>query len=474
MSLTSSISNAFSGLTVTSRAAQLVSSNLANALNENYSRQEIELGSSQNGGAFLANTNRIVDIALIADRRNAMSGVGLATVRTDGARALEQTIGMPGDASSLPAHINRFDAALLFLESDPGSEVRLRDVLSTASSLTGRLNDAEADIQVQRMQADRQIASAVDTLNTSLNQIVTLNEKIVEANVNGRNTSSFLDQRQSLIDQVSELIPVREMRRSHDSISLVSANGMMLIDHSAINIEFSKSNLIMPHMLVENGDLGTLQIDGDQYNLGDDNGPLSGGRLQALFELRDKSSVQLQSQLDAFALDLSARFQDLPSDILAPPSSPGLFTDNGALANAIDELGLAGRLKVNVGVDPAEGGELWRLRGGLHALSETPKGEAALVSDMITRLGESRATFGSAFDHIATISSNTAQLLSSRENEQSFSNAQFTQLNQMHLVNGVDTDSELQKLLRIETNYAANAKVMQTIDEMFSAILRIN
>ena len=39
--------------------------------------------------------------------------------------------------------------------------------------------------------------------------------------------------------------------------------------------------------------------------------------------------------------------------------------------------------------------------------------------------------------------------------------------------NGVDTDDEMQKLLLIEQAYAANARVMQTLDELMQHLLGI-
>ena len=67
-----------------------------------------------------------------------------------------------------------------------------------------------------------------------------------------------------------------------------------------------------------------------------------------------------------------------------------------------------------------------------------------------------------------------AQVASEVMQAKSFASARYEQLNIMQMQNGVDTDTELQKLLSIETNYAANAKVIQTIDEMLSTIMRIN
>lgn len=474
MSLTSSLSNALSGLSVTSRAAQLVSSNLANALNENYARQEIELGGAQGGGVLVSGIDRSVNAALLADHRTARSGLELASERSHSAEALAQVIGAPDDPYSIGAHLNRFDAALRYLESAPSSDVRRQDVLSSATALTQRLNQSEARIQGERLTADRQIALSVDTLNTNLQQIAVLNEQIVEANVNGRNANALLDQRQGLIDLVSELVPVREMQRARGAISLVSANGMMLLESSAVPFEFTRTNQIMPHMNIANNQLGTISRDGDQLEMASPSGPLAGGRLQALFEMRDVRAPEAQGRLDAFALDLAERFHDLPNDLGAVIGAPGLFTDNGARVSAIDQNGLAGRLQINQNVDPDQGGQLWRLQSGMDAAAQPAAGYGSYITDMISALDQTASGHPSLFDHSASLTSAAAQVASEVMQAKSFASARYEQLNIMQMQNGVDTDTELQKLLSIETNYAANAKVIQTIDEMLSTIMRIN
>ena len=474
MSLTSSLSNALSGLTATSRAAHLVSSNLANAMNENYSRQELELGGLQGGGVAVSSVNRFVDTALLADKRNAQSGLELSTERARNANAIEATIGSPDDPSSLSAHLNRFDAALQYLESDPNSDVRLRDVLSSASALSQRLNSAESNIQSERVNADRQIALEVESLNSNLQQIALLNEQIVNSNVNGRDANMLLDERQNLIDQVSELVPVREMPRERGAVSLVSANGMMLLESSAVSFDFTRVNHIVPQMSVEGGQLSSLTIDGEDLDMSKDSGRLAGGRLQALFEVRDNLVPEAQERIDVFALDLAERFHDLPNDLGAGIGAPGLFTDNGALAEAANQVGLAGRLEIHPGVDPDQGGELWRLRSGMDAASPAAAGYTSFVTDMISSLSALSPTHGSIFEHGASLISAAAQASSDSTLSQSFASARYEQLNLMQLQHGVDTDSELQKLLSIETNYAANAKVIQAVEEMLSAIMRIN
>jgi flagellar hook-associated protein 1 FlgK len=51
--------------------------------------------------------------------------------------------------------------------------------------------------------------------------------------------------------------------------------------------------------------------------------------------------------------------------------------------------------------------------------------------------------------------------------------AKWEAIRTLELEGGVDTDQELQKLLVIENAYAANARVIQTVDEMLDLLLRI-
>lgn len=43
----------------------------------------------------------------------------------------------------------------------------------------------------------------------------------------------------------------------------------------------------------------------------------------------------------------------------------------------------------------------------------------------------------------------------------------------MELADGVDTDAELQRLILVEQAYAANARIIEVVDEMMNDILRI-
>ena len=63
--------------------------------------------------------------------------------------------------------------------------------------------------------------------------------------------------------------------------------------------------------------------------------------------------------------------------------------------------------------------------------------------------------------------------LRAAENDETFTAARAGGLRELEFATGVDTDQELQRLLVIEQNYAANAQVIRTADELIQLILGI-
>jgi len=105
MSLSASLANALSGLTASSRRAEVVSSNVANATTEGYGRRELEVAARSIGGTgagvAVIGVTRHVDAALLSDRRLADAAAGDAGAQSAFLAKIETLIGTPGDAGSL-------------------------------------------------------------------------------------------------------------------------------------------------------------------------------------------------------------------------------------------------------------------------------------------------------------------------------------------------------------------------------------
>jgi flagellar hook-associated protein 1 FlgK len=117
MSITSALGAALTGLSATSRQAEILSSNVANATTPGYARREVSLqaavlaGSGQ--GVQISGIIRNIDAALLAERRLAAAGDGDRSTRAGFLNLVEQALGTPDSPGSIAARIAAFDQALL-------------------------------------------------------------------------------------------------------------------------------------------------------------------------------------------------------------------------------------------------------------------------------------------------------------------------------------------------------------------------
>ncbi|RKF13026.1 flagellar hook-associated protein FlgK [Roseovarius spongiae] len=484
MSISSALSNALSGLTANARAVNVVSSNLANLDTEGYARRDIELAANSHGasgGVQVVGVTRHVDAGLLGDRRMADGSLAHAQTRAGFIESVQNAIGTPDEPGSLSARLAALEVSLVTAAARPDAQDRLEAAAQRAGELTGALRSASNHIQSSRQDAEAGIESAVQMLNTSFEQVQDLNRRISDARGRGLGSSGLEDQRQVVIDRIAEFIPVREVPRNRGTVALMTPGGALLVDSTAATLEFTRANVIAPHLTLDGGLLSGLVIDGQTVPPSGPRSPVAGGKLAALFELRDDLAPDAQAQIDAIARDVIERFQSPSVDATLGAGDPGLFTDGGAAFAPVNETGIAGRVTLNALVDPAQGGDAWRLRDGLNAAAPGPAGNSRqlhALSDALSARGALASGglgggAGDASHHVAKLTSHFGQLQVTEDRARSHSAALASETQERLLETGVDSDAETQRLLLIEQAYAANARMIRTLDEMMQTLLRI-
>lgn len=484
MSLSGALSNALSGLTASSRAASVISSNVANALTEGYGRRDIDLTArvtGSYGGVQVAGINRVSNPQLSHDLRASDSSLNASDTIATFRQRMEDLLGTPEDSHSLAAQVAGLETALISASSRPDLPERLGGVLTAAQRLASTFNSSTDGIQALREQADSEIAATVDRLNTLTAQVEDLNNAISRARYSGGDISGLLDQRQRIIDDIAQYVPVREIERDGNKVALLTPGGAFLVDAQAATLGFQKTNVITPYQSIEAGDLSAITINGRPANTGGESSDMGGGRLGALFAIRDDLAVQAQAQLDMVARDMIERFQQTGLDSTRGPTDPGIFTDNDGFFDLSDETGIAARITVNSLIDPATGGATWRLRDGLGAAGPGSPGYSGLLNELGAVLTERRVpsdpAFGTAGIDASGLSSSLLSLTGTNrqlaEQSLTFENARHSELKERMLAQGVDTDDEMQRLLLVEQAYAANARVVQTMDDLFDILMRL-
>lgn len=482
MSLSGALSNAVSGLTANARGTSVISSNIANALNENYGRRDIKLTSNPtqtSGGVLVAQISRHVDPILAYQKRLALADNGANTAKSTFQNDLEKLIGSLDTADSLANKLTQFEAAIFSASSDPSSETRLRNVSFAAEAFTSKLRRASDGISQLRTQAEVQIVYSVEQINLGLSQLEKLNSQIMTIKHMGQDPHTLLDRRDAVLDKLSEHVPLRVVERDSGVIAVFTAQGRTLLDGNAVEFSFERASAALPHMTVGNGLLSQLHVNGAPIDF---LGPsmMDGGSLAAQFELRDVTMTQAQSRLDGIARDMIERFGPGGPDASLSPGDLGVFSDRGVAFITTSETGIAGRIELNKVLD-SSGTETWRWRDGLNAPAPSDHGEADLLLRLQRRMSENIASGSPALGaserslpmHLQELANDVAASRVRRSDEQAAASELLNDVSQAVASTGVNSDQELQKLIELEKSYAANARVVQVVDDMLSELLRI-
>ncbi len=484
MTISSAFQNALSGLRAAGRATDVISNNISNAATDGYARRVLDISSGTRtnlGGVQVNGVVRITDPALTGARRTAEADMGYSQAISDFTTRLETTLGTPDDPRALTSLVADFEQGLLMAASRPDLEERLTATVGTARDIAEAFRTASDTVSEMRGAADSRIAAQVTRLNDALGELKQLNTQIAQTNISGRDDSGLRDLRQTLVDEIHQIVPVHEAARENGKIALYTKGGTILIDGSPVGIGFTAAASVTPYQTLADGQLSGLTANGVDLRTGSGNSQIGGGTLAAQFAIRDELGTDALTQIDAAARNLVERFQTAAVDPSLGATDAGLFTDEGVFFDPANEVGLASRLSVNAAVDPQQGGAAWRLRDGLGAAGPGPVGQTALLDALRGALSDRIAPASGDFGTGALSLSDVTNSLMGRvgvqrlsaEQSLTFAASGFHETAQAERAFGVDTDAELQRMMLMEQLYAANARMIETIDEMMDTLMRI-
>lgn len=483
MSIARALSHATSGLSAAALRASIASNNVANANSPGYIRRDLSLGERAYGGVQVNGITRSQDFMLSADRRIAEASVNRADVIANTRIQFSQALGDPEAGYGLFSVWQQFETTMNDLAVTPESPTHQSAVLLASQELVSEFNDLSAYATDQRVAADAAIGEAVTTINDALHQLDAINGDIVGVAEGSEQAANLEDRRQQLLDTIGRFMPIKTMDVGDGKINIMTREGVFLLGNSVKELSFSKSPTIVPGDSWPGGSLSGISVDGTDITPGSTGRyGVQSGALAGYFEVRDTTGPEFQAQLDALAADMVSRFQDSGADPTLLPGDAGLFTDNGGAFDPADTVGLAGRLALNAAIDPAQGGATWRLRDGLNATVEGPPGNSDILNSLVDAIGARRGSLAgvgmagqfSMAEGISEVNSAAGAARTHAEATVASASARAEILASAEQ-NGtaVDTDKEMQALLMIEQAYAANARVIETVNTMMQRILEI-
>jgi len=324
MSLSDALSIAMSGLRANQAAMSLVSSNVANAETPGYVRKTLDQVAT-NSGSYGSNVrvvgvNRELDQYIQAQLRTETSGAGYASLRSNFLQQLQSLYGNPGSVGTLEDAFNGLTTAVQALSTSADSQSARIGVVNAANVLASQLNSMTQGIQTLRGAAETGISDSVNTANNLMSQIATINNQLAANPLGGTSTdastAALLDQRDQYITQLSELMDIRVTTNSANQVTVFTSSGVQLVGNEAARLSFNAQGTVSPNTLWNSdpskSNLGSVVV---SYGTGGSidltaTGGIKSGKIAAYTELRDKSLVEAQNQLDQFAASLSSALSD--------------------------------------------------------------------------------------------------------------------------------------------------------------------
>jgi flagellar hook-associated protein 1 FlgK len=307
------LNNSLSGILASRRALGVISNNVSNASNPDYSRQRaviqsnnpLEIGTLSIGtGASVEQITRARDELLDVRFRQENQSLERFKQLDQVFEQIETLINEPsGEGGGLRSRLSELDSAMQDLVTDPenrGGRTALVGKAQNFASMLRRINSQLQQIGgtgggTGENSADAQIQATVNEVNNLASEIASLNVEIKSSRASGANPNNLLDQRNGLVKELSKKANIKVSKQ--DDLYRVNFGGFTLVQGGETHeISFEERN-------------GEKKLIYDNPNQSVVN--VTNGKLKALFEVKNQVVPKLVEQLNDMAVQYVDRFNDV-------------------------------------------------------------------------------------------------------------------------------------------------------------------
>lgn len=519
------IYNAQRALNLNQAVMDLINNNISNINTPGYSKQRAEIAQLASGnissspmqatqdvmGAIINDISRNRDSYLDSYYRKETSQYNYYKELNENSNLIED-ITSELDNIGINYSLDQFYEALSQLSSNPTDIVARNNAVQKAIELTTKFNSVYTrledlrenlvgDISNPSTLADSKLKIAIDDLNDKLGSVADLNDSIILATSQGSSPNYLLDQRDMLLDEISELIPLNITGHDNGSITLSVGSTTLVSAGNQVGF-FEASNDPLNGADINNPAIVQIKNEAGGVLVSDAYSVLDSGQIGGILEMGGSEANKLtiksvMDELDTLAynfanefntIQINGRYMDTSVD---PPElsnnttnpidgalplgpDPEIFFEDpalGALPGAPD--GFAGTIAVNEAIinDPYQ---IAAADAGLTGAEFTETGDGSNALKMAQLRDTTVAALGGATTEqfitnlVGDVGSKANSIKNNYDIKQNV--AQQVQLKRESVV-GINLDEEMTDLIRFQRSYEASAKVFNVVNQNIQTIL---
>ena len=318
------LSTGVSGLLAFQQALDVTSNNIANAATPGYSVENINLtpqpGQSTAGG-FLGSGVAVQGIArayseLLAQQvRSSQSSYSSYNTLATQAGQIDNMLSSSN--TGLTTSLQSFVNALQTLSTSPASTASRQALLSQAQALAQQINSYDSQIQTYGSNLEQQIGADIGQVNSIAGTLAKLNTQIASDLAGGQTPNQLLDQRDQLIDKLSQYVSVTTSTQSDGSMNVYVGSGQSLVTGGVSQQLAAIPNQYNPTV----SDIGVTSAGGTT----DVTAEINGGELGGLIASRSQVLDPAQNALGLVSVGLATimnQQQAAGVDLTGAPGQP--------------------------------------------------------------------------------------------------------------------------------------------------------
>lgn len=438
-------------------AMNAASNNIANVNTEGYSRQRVNLTQARSlltsagllgSGVKVEGLERIRDTFIDRQLQNERPAFKMNEFKSEALHFVEEIFNEPSDFG-LNRLVEDFFNSFHDLANDPESVAARSVVKDKALTLANGFQRIDRQLSNYQQTLTKELEQRVKEVNQLTATIAGLNKKIVAIESNGQQDPSLRDQRDKLIDQLSELVDVQTFATTDGALN-VSVAGRFLVTESSsqnLSLEVQASS--------DSGPAVTFEDNGQVVQF-------KGGRIKGILDIRDGNIEKYRQQLDEFAVGLAENVNAL--------HTTG-FNLDGVTGNNLFKAGITGAhdFEVDAAIvqDPS-------LIAAADAANEPGNSNLALS---IAGLQDSKVMNDNSQTLLGFYNSLVTQVGSETQEADFLSESFSLTVDKLELtrdsVSGVSLDEEMTNLIEAQQAFTAASRVVTTVDEMTNTVLNM-
>ncbi len=231
------LSTSVSGLIAFQKALSVTSNNVANVATPGYSVERAnftpQLGVSTSVGNFgagvsVTSVTRSYSELLAGQMRTSQSSYSGFNSFATTAASIDSVLS--DTTTGLTAQLQSFTNALQTLANAPTLPASGTAVLTSAQTLAQSIQGYAGQLSAADQDVEGQISSNIQEINTLASNIANLNSQISGTISSGQTPNALLDQRDQLINQLSQFVSVNTAAQSDGSLEVFIGNGQTLVN----------------------------------------------------------------------------------------------------------------------------------------------------------------------------------------------------------------------------------------------------